>query len=334
MRTVTVGLSLLVASCVALDTGEEAASIGTPVDGQVHIDGMKLHYRDYGGEGNLMVFVHSFFMTPHVYDELAPHFTDRYRVLAMSKRWHGTSDTTDLDFDLDTLASDIAGFIDHFTDDPAVVVGWASAGLELPRLARLRPDLVRALVFANAVWASMPLPPGLPRWPPTGNSVDSVYPSLEAAAQHLGPGMNIRSSSALLGVLDGNLYRREDGMYAWLPPFFTRAADRFVAYYDSSAVYDGMAVPVLAIQADYSNAMAADLEARGFPRDTIDLALRWAREYDLVSRKKGIEALLAAVADAEVVTLDDVNHNFVIDNPDVVARVINDFLGRLLWDAQ
>ena len=63
--------------------------------------------------------------------------------------------------------------------------------------------------------------------------------------------------------------------------------------------------------------------------ETIDLALRWAREYDLVSREKGIEALLAAVPDAEVVTLDDVNHNFVIDNPDVVARLINDYLDRI-----
>jgi pimeloyl-ACP methyl ester carboxylesterase len=122
-------------------------------------------------------------------------------------------------------------------------------------------------------------------------------------------------------------------MYAWRPPVFTHAADRFVAYHDSAAVYDGMDVPVLAIQTDNSNAMAADLEARGVARETTELALRWAREYDMVSRKKGIEALLAAVPDAEVVTLDDVNHNFVIDNPDVVAGIINDFLDRLPVDA-
>jgi pimeloyl-ACP methyl ester carboxylesterase len=324
-------LAILAGACRTTEDANAAADTLSvvPVDGYVDVGGVNFHYRDYGGDGDLLVFVHGFFMTPHVYDELAPHFTDRYRVLAMSKRWHGTSDTTALDFDIDTLADDLVGFIDHFTDDPAVVVGWASAGIELPRLARQRPDLVRALVFANAVWASVPLPPGLPRWPPGGSGADSVYPSLEAAAQHLGPGMNIRSASALLGVLDGNLYRQEDGMYAWLPPMFTRAADQFVAYYDSSAVYDGIDVPVLAIQTDNTNAMATDLEARGIPRETIDLALRWAREYDLVSREKGIEALLAAVPDAEVVTLDDVNHNFVIDNPDVVARLINDYLDRI-----
>jgi pimeloyl-ACP methyl ester carboxylesterase len=131
-------------------------------------------------------------------------------------------------------------------------------GLELTGLARLRPDLVKALVFANAVWASVPLPPGLPRWPPGSKAVDSVYPSLEAAAQQLGPAMNIRSSSALSGVLNGSLYRRADGTFAWRPPMFTRAADRFLAYYDSAAVYDGIDVPVLAIQTDNIRALAAD----------------------------------------------------------------------------
>lgn len=188
---------------------------------------------------------------------------------------------------------------------------------------------MRALVFANAVWAPVPLPPDLPRWPPGGNTPDSVYPSLEAAADHLGPAMNIRSTSALLGALNGYLYRREDGKYAWLPPFYTRAHERLYAYYDSSAVYDGLAIPVLAIQLQQqSDLIAADLASRGYPRDAIDLAIRWAREYDDVSRIRGVEALRAAVEDVEVVVLDDVAHNFVIDSADVVAGIINDYLDR------
>jgi pimeloyl-ACP methyl ester carboxylesterase len=299
------------------------------VDGYVEVDGVTLHYRDYGGEGDLLVFVPGFYMTAHVYDRLAPHFTDRYRVLALTYRWHGTSDTTGLNFDLDTLASDVARFIDHFTEEPAVVVGWASAGLVLPRLARQRPDRVKALVFANAVWASVPLPRGVPRWPPGGTTPDSVYPSLEAAADHMQPSMSITSTAAVIGVLAGNLHQRADGMYAWLPPFGTRAEARFNAWYDSAAVYDGLDVPVLAIQVQQSNAMAADYALRGFPQDTIDLALRWVREYYDISLNQGIEALRAAVPDAEVIVLDDLNHNYVIENPDIVARIIGDFLGRV-----
>ena len=330
-RASCVLLALLAGACATESDGDtrmDPQPVG-PVDGYVDVGGINLHYRDYGGTGDLLVFVPGFYMTAHIYDRLAQHFTDRYRVLALTYRWHGTSDTTGLDFDLDTLASDVAGFIDHFTENPAVVVGWASAGLVLPRLARQRPDLVRALVFANAVWASVPLPPGVPRWPPGGTPIDSVYASLEAAAEQRQGPMSITSTAAVIGVLAGNLHQRADGMYAWLPPFGTRAEERFLAWYDSAAVYDGLDVPVLAIQVQQGNALAADYEARGIPRDTIDLALRWYREYYDVSLDRGVEALRAAVPDAEVIVLDDLNHNYMVENPDVVARIIGDFLGRL-----
>jgi pimeloyl-ACP methyl ester carboxylesterase len=324
-------LALLAGACGAESDGDASidAGAGQPVDGYVDVGGINLHYRDYGGTGDLLVFVPGFFMTAHVYDQLAPYFTDRYRVLALTYRGHGTSDTTGVDFDLDTLTRDVAGVIDHFTKDPAIIVGWASAGLVLPRLARQRPDRVRALVFANAVWVSVPLPPGLPKWPPGETAPDSVYPSLEAAAEDRQGAMNITSTDALIGVLAGNLYQRADGMYAWLPPFGTRAQARFEAWYDSAAVYDGVDVPVLAIQVHQGNALAADYEARGFPQDTIDVALRWVREFYDVSLDQGVDGLRAAVPDAEVVVLDDLNHNYMIENPDVVAPIIDDFLDRL-----
>jgi pimeloyl-ACP methyl ester carboxylesterase len=199
----------------------------------------------------------------------------------------------------------------------------------LPRLARQRPDLVRALVFANAVWASVPLSPGVPRWPPGATTPDSVYPSLQAAADHMQASMSITSTAAVIGVLAGNLHQRADGMYANLPPFGTRAEARFYAWYDSAAVYDSLDVPVLAIQVKQGNAFAAGLLARGFPQDTIDLALRWYREYYDVSLDLGVEELRAAVPDAKVVVLDDLNHNYMVENPDVVARIINDYLDRI-----
>lgn len=330
-RAARVLLALLGGACGAESDGEASidAQPVSPLTGYVDVGGTKLHYRDYGGTGTLLVFVPGFYMTAHVYDQLAPYFSDRYRVLALTYRGHGTSDTTGLDFDLDTLASDVAGFIDHFTEDPAIVVGWATAGLVLPRLARQRPNRVRALVFANAIWASVQLPSGVPRWPPGETTPDSTYPSLEAAAEHLQGSMSITSTETVIGVLAGNLHRRADSMYAWLPPSGTRAEARFLEWYDSAAVYDGLDVPVLAIQVHQGNALAADYEARGFPQDTIDLALRWVREYYDVSLDQGVDALRTAVPDAEVVVLDDLNHNYMIENPDVVAPIIGDFLDRL-----
>ena len=328
---VAVALMLSTAACGA--NAEPDAPVGLqvvePSDDYVDVDGVRLHYRDYGGSGDLLVFVPGFFMTAHVYDRLAPYFTDRYRVLALTWRGHGLSGPAGADFDLDTLARDVEGFISHFSREPATVVGWVSAGLVLPRLARQRPDRIRALVLANGVWAAVPFPPGVPRWVPGATEPDTVYPSLEAAAEHLQGSMSITSTEVAIGVLGGNLGRRSDGLYSWLPPFGTQAEARFLAWYDSTSTYDGVDVPVLAIQVKAADALAADYEARGLPRDTTDLAVRWYREYYHVSLDRGSEGLRSAVPDAEVLVLDDLNHNYMIENPEVVAPLIRRFLERV-----
>jgi 3-oxoadipate enol-lactonase len=331
-RAAGVLLALLAGACGTEFDGDASMDpLPTePVDGFVDVGGITLHYRDYGGAGDLIVLVPSLGQTAHVYDLLAPHLTHRYRVLAVTKRWHGTSDTTGLDFDLDTLANDLAGFIDHFADAPAIVGGWSMAGLELPALARQRPDLVRALIFANAVYAPMPQPPP-ELWPPGQVLPDSVYPSVGAAANHLRHMAEI-PRDAMIAFLGSVLYERDDGMYVWGRPHNSPAAlGAFMALEDewTEDFYEGIDLPVLAIRVQQSHALAAELRARGFPQDSIDVALRFAREYDDVSKTRGIESLLASVPNAEVVVLDSVSHNFLMDAPAVAARVMDDFLRRI-----
>ena len=331
MRVACLSLVLVVGACSAQtesDLSVQAQRL-EPSDEFVDVDGVSLHYRDYGGSGDLLIFVPSFFMTAHVYDPLALRFTDRYRVFALTWRGHGLSDSAGPDVDLDVLARDVEGFIDHVTDEPATVVGWVTAGLVLPELARRRPDQFRALVLANGVWAPVQLPAGLPRWVPGATEPDSVYPSLEAAAEHLQGSMSITSTAATIGVLEGNLGQRPDGLYSWLPPFGTQAEARFMSWYDSSAVFEDVDVPVLAIQVKPAEALGIEYEARGVPQDTIDLAIRWYREYYEVSLDRGSEALRSAVPDAEVLVVDDLNHNYMIENPGVVASMIQNFLDNL-----
>ena len=44
---------------------------------------------DWGGEGESLLLLHGMADTPHVYDKLAPKFTNQFRVLALTRRGHG-----------------------------------------------------------------------------------------------------------------------------------------------------------------------------------------------------------------------------------------------------
>ena len=68
------------------------------------------------------------------------------------------------------------------------------------------------------------------------------------------------------------------------------------------------------------------MRARGFPSDPAEAIRRWSRDYDDVSKRRAVEALVTAIPDARVVVLENVSHNFVMEDPDVVVGLLNEFL--------
>ena len=130
-------------------------------------------------------------------------------------------------------------------------------------------------------------------------------------------------------LLSAALIRREDGKYVPGPPVGTPALRRFFELEDwSPRMYEGINAPVLVIQVRQARYLAADLQARGFPPDSVSAAERWAIEYDDVMRNRGVERLVAVLPTAEVVILEGVSHNFVLEAPGVVADPVREFLSR------
>src|SRR5574341_997967 len=75
--------------------------------GFVTVNNVKLHYLDWGGNGDTLLFLHGMGDTPHIYDLLAPKFTNRFRVLGLTRRGHGQSDKPETGYDTATLVEDI-----------------------------------------------------------------------------------------------------------------------------------------------------------------------------------------------------------------------------------
>ena len=58
--------------------------------------GVRLHYLDFGGTGQPLVFLAGLGNTAHAYDDFAPAFTDRFHVVALTRRGFGESSHPDV----------------------------------------------------------------------------------------------------------------------------------------------------------------------------------------------------------------------------------------------
>jgi len=197
------------------------------------------------------------------------------------------------------------------------------------RQARNHPHLVDGLILANGLLAPFNMPEGV-RSPPGQFAPDTVFGTGELAVEEWLPHFRV-DREVLRTVLSAAFAQREDGTFIPGPPVGTAALGRFLEIEDWSAdLYDGIETPVLAIQVRQGGHLASDLEARGFPADSITVAVRWATEFDDVRRDREADLLLSAVPSAEVISLSGVSHNFILESPELVADRVDEFLSRIV----
>jgi pimeloyl-ACP methyl ester carboxylesterase len=113
-------------------------------------NGVRLHYLDWGGRGETLLLLTGMGNSAHIYDDLAPQFTDRFRVIALTRRGHGQSDKPQTGYDTETLVEDIAQFLDALKIERAHLAGHSLAGDELTRFAGRHPERVGKLVYLDA----------------------------------------------------------------------------------------------------------------------------------------------------------------------------------------
>ncbi len=147
----------------------------------VQVNGIRLHYLDWGGEGDPLVIIPGMGCTAYIFAEFAPRFTDHFRVLALTRRGHGDSEIPESGYDVDTLTEDLRQFLDALGIERASLVGHSMGYLELSRFAELYPQRVIKLVFLDAAYdrtaaedkamfAKNPIPKMVPPWPESYDS--------------------------------------------------------------------------------------------------------------------------------------------------------------------
>ncbi len=114
--------------------------------------GVKLHYLDFGGRGPALIFLAGLGNTAHAWDTFAPAFTDRFRVIAITRRGFGESSHPWEGYETRRLVADILALMDSLHIRRASFVGHSIAGEELTRLAANYPGRVEKLVFLEGAY--------------------------------------------------------------------------------------------------------------------------------------------------------------------------------------
>jgi pimeloyl-ACP methyl ester carboxylesterase len=120
--------------------------------GYALVNGVRLHYLDWGGKGEPLLFLAGLFSSAHSFDDLAPDLTDHCRVLALTRRGHGRSDSPATGYRLDILVEDLREFLDFMKIDRVVLAGVSAGGVEAALFATRYPERVARLVYLDSAY--------------------------------------------------------------------------------------------------------------------------------------------------------------------------------------
>jgi pimeloyl-ACP methyl ester carboxylesterase len=136
----------------ALTVVSGASVLGTSTERFVTVNGVRLHYIDWGGTGPTLLLLTSLRASAHEFDEFAPRFTDRFHVLGLTRRGKDPSDKPASGYDTTTLAEDINGFLDALRIGRVSLAGYSVSADEETRFAVLHPDRVEKLVYLDGAY--------------------------------------------------------------------------------------------------------------------------------------------------------------------------------------
>lgn len=155
-----------IAACIAACTlavtltasgGQQPASDTTPhAEHYLDADGARLHYLDYGGAGEPLVLITGYGPSAHVFDAFAMRFTNRFRVVALTRRGTSPSSRPAAGYDLNTLTADILAAIDALKLDRVHLAAHSLGGAEATQLATTRPERVASIVYLDAALDAAP----------------------------------------------------------------------------------------------------------------------------------------------------------------------------------
>ena len=117
----------------------------------IEVNGLRLHYLDYGSAGRPpFIMLHGISRVAHQFDHLAPYFTTNYHVMAIDMRGHGDSAwSPEGAYLVEDYAKDLEAFVDQLHLRGLTLLGNSTGGRVVQVYAGLHPDRVARLIVED-----------------------------------------------------------------------------------------------------------------------------------------------------------------------------------------
>ena len=87
--------------------------------------------------------------TAHIFEGIAPRLAEKHRVVALTRRGIGASESPQVDFDMSALLQDIRLAVDQFGFERVVLVAHSFGCTEASLFAQAYPARVSAVIYLD-----------------------------------------------------------------------------------------------------------------------------------------------------------------------------------------
>jgi pimeloyl-ACP methyl ester carboxylesterase len=291
--------------------------------GFVTANGIRLHYLDWGGLGPALMLIHGGLDNAHVFDDLAPAFTDHFRVIAYDLRGHGRSDAMG-PFDTTTRTEDLCGLMDRLGINKAHLAGWSLGGNDITAMAGTHPERVDSIVYLEGAydWGGPALADAFKSPPVDFRAPVGAMTSLDAYRGY----QQQTWFPAVSDVARFEAYVRDlvviqsDGT---VRPRMTDSVTQAVlsTVITDQRVYTKVRSPALAIYAE------TFFDVRNGDPAQLAKNLDWEQKYIAPFRAASIERVRRELPSVEVVNVPGTHKDFVFTSREQVVNAMQRFFG-------
>lgn len=186
-----------------------------PKDKTVTVNGLKLHYLDWGSAAQpTMVLLHGLRGHAHAWDDVAAAFCANYHILALDQRGRGDSDwAPDGDYSTRAYVDDLAGFCAALNLPPLTLVGHSMGGRNSMAFTARYPERVERLIIVDI--GPTVDPRGAERIKQEIRQVPEVFDSFDAVLAYMSQQNRYASDTVLRRRLHDATTTLPDGKVGW-----------------------------------------------------------------------------------------------------------------------